>query len=546
MWSLMWPPRAARSARALVAAVVASVCLPASPAFAHAGLESSIPAPSSVLTESPPDIVLDFDEPVEAGLSSIEVYDSNAAAIEVGEAVASAGDDSVVIASIPDLDDGVYAVVWRVASVDGHIVTGSFSFSIGVGGGAAADDLLDQLAGHAGVDRAVRRTADVARFAVYVGLILLLGVGVFAMMAPPGIAFTGARLRLMTAGWIALLFGGAIGFGAYAATAVNGSVGDMFSPSAWARVDGTSTGQWSLVRLAAAVLLGALVVRRASNRAHWWRMAAVVAGVAAIVSLPASGHPSAATPRALWVPIGAVHLGAIVIWMGGLALFSLGGRWWMSDPNGDPLVRRFSRVATVVVPIVVGTGALQTIELAGGIDELTSTTWGRSLLVKLSIVSVVIAMGAVSRWMVHNAGIASIRRIVFAEAALGVAVLAVTAGLVSQPPRAEVESRVFNTTLAQSGLIADITVTPGRVGANEVHLVLTPSGGSLTPVASVTARVSLPERELPAAPVTIAADGPNHYTGSATLPFAGDWTLEVIVEVTPGNTTLLRTVLTIP
>ena len=46
--------------------------------------------------------------------------------------------------------------------------------------------------------------------------------------------------------------------------------------------------------------------------------------------------------------------------------------------------------------------------------------------------------------------------------------------------------------------------------------------------------------------VALDADGPDHFTGSITLPFARDWTLELIVEVTPGNTALLSTTVPIP
>ena len=44
----------------------------------------------------------------------------------------------------------------------------------------------------------------------------------------------------------------------------------------------------------------------------------------------------------------------------------------------------------------------------------------------------------------------------------------------------------------------------------------------------------------------MVADGANHYTGSITLPFGGDWTLEVVVEATPGNTVLFTTTVPIP
>ena len=120
---------------------------------------------------------------------------------------------------------------------------------------------------------------------------------------------------------------------------------------------------------------------------------------------------------------------------------------------------------------------------------------------------------------------------------------ATTSGL---PPEPGVRTDVFQTTLTQAGLVADITLTPGGVGPNEVHIVLAPPGGNLQPVVSVEGRMSLPERNLPDAPITIETDGVNHYIGRITLPFSGTWTLQLIVETEPGTTLLLDTTVVIP
>ena len=81
-------------------------------AYAHAALESSVPAANSVLETGPPQIVLDFDESVEADLASIALYEGDGVAVELGKPAAGA-DDTIVDVSVPSLDDGIYAVVWR-------------------------------------------------------------------------------------------------------------------------------------------------------------------------------------------------------------------------------------------------------------------------------------------------------------------------------------------------------------------------------------------------------------------------------------------------
>jgi copper transport protein len=524
---------------------VAGSLLLAPPVSAHAGLVSSVPAASSVLEEAPESIVLDFDEPLEIDLASIELFDVEARRIPLGTVGGVDGDDSIVSASVPDLDDGIFAVVWRVTSVDGHVVDGSFSFTVGRADGNAGD-LLDQLATGSGTDPAVSRLALMFRLVGFVGLVVFVGGGLFALQTarPPA-----ATSTVLAGGWTALLVGSLGVFGTHAAAATAGGAGDVFAPSAWSAVAGTDTGRAMLVRVSLVVALGALVwvgatVERRSTA--WWRSLVGLAAVGVLFTYPAAGHAAATSPRALFTLVDAVHLAGIAVWLGGLALFTLGGRDWLRDDLYEPVVRRFSRMAGVAVPVVVVTGIAQTRELAGGFGDITDTAWGRGMLVKLSIVVVLVTVGGVSRWLLHHDGPAGLRRTVALEAVLGVAVLATVAFIVAEPPRPVDQGKVFSATLAQAGIIVDITVTPGKVGANEIHLVITPPGGNLRPVTNATARMALPERDVPITPVTMEAESANHYSGRITLPFGGDWKLDVLVEDRPGSTILFTTTVSIP
>jgi len=536
----------------LLITMVLALLVPSGTVSAHAGLENSIPAASSVLEESPTAITLDFDEPIEADLTSIQLFDGDATLIETGPPTAAAPD--VVTASVPTLDDGLYAVVWRITSSDGHVIDGAFSFQVGSGGGGSGgsgdgSSLLDQVSGGAAAAPAVGRLADVARFVGFIGVVLFLGAGLFALIAPPALTTAPATRVIVVGGWAMLVVASLASFGLLGATAVAGTVGDAFSPDVWGKVANSSTGRMLLVRAALAAAAGGLLFTVRSQATAWWRSAAVVVAVGIVFTFPAAGHPASLSPKALWILLDAMHLSSVVVWVGGLALFTLGGRAWLRDDEAAPVVHRFSAAAVWLVPVIVVTGSLQTIELAGGIDgvrALTDTSWGRTLLVKLSIVSVLVALGAVSRWLLQTSGVASLRRTVAAEALIGVVVLGLTASLVSLSPEPVVASKVFNATITEAGILADITVTPGRVGANEVHIVVTPAGNSLTPVVGATARMTLPSRDIPDTPVTLVADGPNHFTGNVTLAFAGDWIFELVLETTPGATVLLSTTVPIP
>jgi copper transport protein len=532
-----------------VAIVVGPMIAPTPAAFtpfvaAHAGLDVSVPAPSSVLEQGPPSILLDFDEPVEVTLASIELFDSSARRIPLGAVSEVAGDGSVIQASVPDLDDGIHAVVWRVTSLDGHVVDGSFSFTVGRADGDA-DALLEQVGGGAGVDPVVERLAVFARLVAFVGLVVFLGAGLFALQVS---SFPTATAGLLRAGWVMLAVGTTATFGFHAAAATAGTWTDAFAPDAWSAIAATDTGRALLVRLVLVAVLGtmALVADHRRRATAWWRSLVGLAAIGLVLTHPAAGHAAATSPRALFTVVDAVHLAGIVVWLGGLVLFTLGGRAWLRDDATAPVVRRFSRLAGVVVPIVVVTGVAQTRELADGFAGITDTAWGRALLVKLTIVVVLVTVGGVSRWLLRHHGPSSLGRTVALEAVLGVAVLATVAFMVAESPRPIDDGRAFSATLAQDGLIVDISVTPGRVGANEVHVVITPPGGNLRPVTDATVRMALPERDVPLTPATMRSEGVNHYSGVITLAFPGDWRLDVVVEEAPGRQVLLSTTVPIP
>ena len=517
---------------------------------AHAGLETSVPSANSVLEAAPPAILLDFDEGIETALTSIVLYDANSAPIPLETPVAGA-DDSIVQATVPlssrsVMVDGIYAVIWRVTSADGHVVEGAFSFQVGTSTSGSGQELIDQVRNGATADPTVRWGYGVARFLSLFGAITLIGGGWWLVGGPPEI-LRRRRSRWMTVlSWIALLVGSAAAFALFAAQAIAGSLGDALATDRWGDVATTQTGRMILVRVALAVVFGVVLALRRCRAQGWWRAAAVTSGLLTLVTFSAAGHPNAQDPSWLWISIDAAHLAAITVWIGGLLALCLASSVTLSNAAGERMVRRFSLAASICVPIIIATGLLQTLRLAGGLDDVTATDWGRLLLVKVTIVVGMLAVAGVSRWLLHHDGAASIRRTVIVEFVIGVVVIGIAAGMVALPPVPPVVSTPFETQLTSAGLIASISLSPGSVGGNEVHITVTPPGGSIAPVVGVTARVSLPAAQVPFAPVTLVQEGPNHYSGTVTLPRSGEWTFEVVVQITAADSVLLKTTVPIP
>ena len=521
------------------ASVALAIFAPAEQASAHAGLEASVPSANAVLETGPPNIELDFNEAVDFKLADVELYDENATLIATGPPQ-SITDDTVVQVSVPTIGDGVYVVVWRVPSADGHVVDGVFSFQVGAHSGFDVGALIDKVSGNAAADSTVGRLDTAARLLALIGLIVLIGGGLLAMQS----ADSASNKMLLWLAWVFLLVGSLGSFGLYGAKVVAGTPSDAISPSVWGKVVGSHTASVLLVRAVLVLALGVLLWTFARRASDIWRGAALALAIAVILTYSSVGHAYAQHPTQLWVAVDAVHLAAISLWIGGLLMFAFGTTAWLSDPESEGVVRRFSLMATIAVPVIVATGVAQTLKLAGNLDDVTSTSWGRTLLVKIAMVTVLVAVGGVSQWLLRNDGPSALKRNVLVEALIGIGVIGLAAALVALPPQSVAASKVFTNTLTNQGVIADVTVTPGRVGQNEVHLVITPPGGSLEPVVSTSVQATFASGA--PVPATLESIGPNHYTGTITLSTAGDWNLQIIVEPTQGQSVLLSSAVPIP
>ncbi len=109
-------------------AVSAAVLLSAAPASAHARLVSSTPAATSTVA-SPRVVTLTFSDRVAPAFSGFDLVNAAGATIRVQTRVS---EDGKTISGAParPLATGAYVVNWRVASPDGHRMTGSTNFSV--------------------------------------------------------------------------------------------------------------------------------------------------------------------------------------------------------------------------------------------------------------------------------------------------------------------------------------------------------------------------------------------------------------------------------
>lgn len=508
---------------ALFVAVCCAVVVSPQVASAHAALDSTDPAPSSVLATSPTHLTLRFSGNVEKELTSIRLFDKDKREVKIGAAARSASDKKMVQAEVPQLGNGVYVAVWRVVSGDGHPMTGAFPFEIGTASSGTGQSLVAEVL------KDIDRTSNlgtplaVARLLAFLGVVLLLGLvsvtwGSTLLRTSRAVSLLQIAAMLMAVGSIGIL----LLQGPYTS---GGSWGDVFDANILGEVIRTRVGISSLVRMAISLewMLLSLFVAKVSS--SLWKNLVIVTSFLTVATYSVSGHPSAGDLPALYVGIDALHLLAVSLWVGGVVTLALFAR---HDDIADE-VRRFSRVSTLAMPVAVVTGVAQALNLIPSREVVTETQYGKFLIAKVVVVGLVVLAGLYVRRKIRTGDTGYVQKFLRRESVLVIAVIALTAFMVGESPviQQKIERRNFSVTLVQKEVVGDFQVLPAKVGTSEVHAWFMPPGGMLAPVKDVSMTFELPAREIPKIPVKVVETGPNHWSGITQLPYDGDWTMEV-------------------
>lgn len=117
-----------RSLLVLFIAAIATLGL-ATPAFAHDTVDTTSPGVGTVVSTEPENVALTFNEAVVQIGNDIVVNDTAGSNWADGDIRIDG--NTVSVALKPAMPDGVYTVVWRVVSADGHPVSGSYVFGLG-------------------------------------------------------------------------------------------------------------------------------------------------------------------------------------------------------------------------------------------------------------------------------------------------------------------------------------------------------------------------------------------------------------------------------
>ena len=520
------------------------------PVAAHANLVRAIPAAGSTVDTPPQVVAAEFSERIEPEFSRIDVLDASGASVTDGPSQVDPSNRSAMLVRVPPLADGTYVVTWRTLSVvDGHVIRGSYAFSVG--------EPIDADVASTPASALVLSPAEpVLRAALLVGAMLVLGAAVHVplIFAPAaravGTSVTGSRY--VELGWIGfgLAAGAHVGL---LVTQAAGLAGDAEADLVGAVGDALGLGQWGTLWIARAIAFVALALAlmRAGREPRplraWWPVAASAATVLVTISL--GSHAAALLESsAAATSADVLHLVTAGLWAGGLAplLVSLVHARRTLDGAArrrllGALLARFSTIATISVGALVITGAFATWIQVVELPRLVQTDYGRALLAKLALVAPLIGLGAVNLLWTRrrldesrpSAAGSWAPRLVAAEVLLGVAVVAVVGLLTSLEPARQValgDARGVNLETRIDDLDVALSIQPGAPGNNAVTLTLQDRGQPVVD-ADVELQVKFLDSDIGQRDLRPQPDAEGRYIVSGDfIGLVGRWQALVIVR----------------
>lgn len=212
----------------------------------------------------------------------------------------------------------------------------------------------------------------------------------------------------------------------------------------WAQYLLVLASSWAWVWMAqlAAALLAVIAWIPWRGRPFVGPSLAPVAALVLAATLPLLGHPRVLPMGVtLGVLLGAFHLLGAGVWLGTLTHLAVVA--WVAPADGrvarlSALVTAFSPLALAGAACVGLTGVLTGWQTVGGFQALFSSTYGRTLLVKLGTMAAILALGAYN-WRVAQPRLARgegddlFRRSAYLELSLGAVLLLITSVLVALP-----------------------------------------------------------------------------------------------------------------
>ena len=557
---------------ALYAAVVVALAIPAS-AAAHAYLVKTVPSASSEVDTPPPQVALTYDEAVEPRFAIISVTDAQGHQVTSGRPERSPANVDTIFVPLKKIPEGWYLVYWRVISVDGHPVRGAFEFKVGPNPGPQPQFVIPSISESAATPRLIT-----ARSLTFLAIMIAIGLFVLRMLiARPALRrVDGISLRSLSVAFFVVAAIGLLVVPVYVDVSTAefslrsafdvATLVPLFRSSAFGRgyLDLELCFALFVAAAAVAIWLDRPDRPRRSIAELLATIGALVAAATVLVIPGAAGHAAQTAPRGVSLVLDWLHLMSGSIWVGGLVgLLVLSGFLPAARRVACFVVTvpRFSNTALVSVMVLLGTGIWATVNHMPTLPALWQTSYGKTILVKASLLAAAMLLAAVNlvrskprlvaarqRVELGPPAAALLRRLVGGEVLLvwsAVVAAAVLSSLAPPPPAlaqegsalARVGPGAVSRMLTVNGYTLRVLVAPNRAAVpNDFALKITRQGRPVTG-ADVTVTFAMLDMEMGNQEYRLSETAPGVYSrpSNPALVMVGHWGLSFQVAPKGGQ-----------
>jgi copper transport protein len=429
-------------------------------ALAHNTFVESDPSNGSQLTAAPSAWSVTFTKSVPLNSASGEVINGDGTRTPLTQ-ISHGSSDSVIVFTLPTGLTGSITARWRLVGVDGHIISGRVSFAVqaAVSTPTVPNSVVNQtpttLVPAIPTTLPLQEVSSSEATAVsepirvslrslnYLGIIFLGGMLVAELSIARGSMTLPIGRRLMTAG-LALLVGSSL----IQTLIFNNDIKDS-SDSSLSSIFGifsSTPGAMLATKTIASVVLAALLFRSIQegvlSRSSQTQLLLIIPMF--LITLAYGGHSRSQSLPWLGIPVDALHVTSMAIWIGGLITMLLVVIPNISHDKAINAFQRFSHIAERSVIVLVITGVIQMTRLHYGVSTLFTSTHGLLLLGKLIIVALMLRLAAKNRIVLMRKTSASLTnplklraqlmRSTLIESAMGMVVIVLTATLVAISP----------------------------------------------------------------------------------------------------------------
>lgn len=408
--------------------VLLLILVPAIPkSYAHAFVIKSNPSSSQSLTTPPAKVDVYFSEPVDLRYSKLSVIDSNGKQIDNKDIKYINGDQSSLSVTLPSsrLKDGVYTVTTKVLSqIDGHVTDNAFVFGVGKSG--ASKDLSVAAGANTNKQGSQLYIPDaIARFPALVCQVIIVGSAFTALWLWRPISKINwfndvskqTRKSIDRRLTILMLIGSAIlvisdfGIIYVQAASINVGISDAIM---------TKFGNVWIVRVVLSFVLlitSSLEYRKLKKDddkiviSKEGIISLLAIGLVTLLTTSLVGH-GAAKGMLLPITIDLIHNLAASIWIGGviyLALVVVPAIKRSASLDGimkisliSIIIPRFSSIPVVILGIIIITGPSLLYILESNLGLTLASLYGKILIVKLLLATVMICIGGFNQFIVHR------------------------------------------------------------------------------------------------------------------------------------------------